>query len=229
MRRPLRRIHLWLGWLVGVPLLFWTASGLFMAARPIDEVRGTALRTPPPALAVTGTAHLPDLARRPAKTLAIEMQDTGAVWIATFADGSAARASVITGAWLPSITETEARMLARKAYAPASPIAATTRTPADAPPLDLRRPRPAWGVAFADGARLYIDADTGSVLALRTGQWRIYDWMWGLHIMDLQGRENSSHFLLIAFAAAAFIATLLGLALLPLASRRRRRRPEKDL
>ena len=229
LRRPLRRVHLWLGWLVGVPLLFWTASGLFMAARPIDEVRGTALRAPAPMVAASVNVRLPDPGKRAVKSLGLEMQGGRPVWISAFADGTAARASTDTGAWLPPVGEQEARAIARAAYAPPSAIAAATRTPADKPPLDLRRPRPAWGVAFADGAHLYVDADTGSVLALRTGQWRLYDWMWGLHIMDLQGRENSSHFLLIAFATAAFIATLLGLVLLPLASRRRRRGPEKDL
>lgn len=226
MRTGLRRIHLWLGWLVGVPLLFWTASGLFMVARPIDEVRGTALRTPAPMIAATGAARLPDPGNRKIKSLSIEMQGGKPAWIAAFADGTAARASTETGAWLPPVTEPEARAIARAAYAPASPIASATRTPADRPPLDLRRAHPAWGVAFADGAHLYVDADTGAVLALRTGQWRLYDWMWGLHIMDLESREETSHPLLIAFAAAAFIATLLGLALLPLASRRRRRREE---
>lgn len=224
LRRPLRRIHLWLGWLVGVPLLFWTASGLFMAARPMEEVRGTALRAPAPPIAAAGSARLPDPAGRPVRTLAIEMQAGRPVWIAGFADGAAARASTATGAWLPPVSEAEARAIARAAYAPAAAITGTARTPADAPPLDLRRPRPAWGVAFADGTRLYVDADTGAVLALRTDQWRWFDWMWGLHIMDLQGREETSHPILILFAALAFVATLLGLALLPLASRRRARR-----
>ena len=36
--------HIWLGWLVGIPILMWMASGLFMAARPIEEVRGNHLR-----------------------------------------------------------------------------------------------------------------------------------------------------------------------------------------
>ena len=40
----LARWHIWLGWLVGVPLLLWTLSGLVMVARPIEEVRGTSLR-----------------------------------------------------------------------------------------------------------------------------------------------------------------------------------------
>ena len=38
----LRRWHMWLGWLVGVPMLFWTLSGWSWSRRPIEEVRGTA-------------------------------------------------------------------------------------------------------------------------------------------------------------------------------------------
>ena len=43
-RASLRRWHMWLGWLVGLPVLFWTISGFVMVARPIEEVRGEALR-----------------------------------------------------------------------------------------------------------------------------------------------------------------------------------------
>ena len=39
-RQQLRRWHVWLGWLVGLPLLVWTVSGLFMTAFPIERVRG---------------------------------------------------------------------------------------------------------------------------------------------------------------------------------------------
>lgn len=38
--------------------------------------------------------------------------------------------------------------------------------------------------------------------------------MWGLHIMDLQTREDLNHPVLIGFAALAFVAVLFGLALL---------------
>ena len=36
--------HIWLGWLIGVPLIIWTLTGLVMVSRPIEEVRGTHLR-----------------------------------------------------------------------------------------------------------------------------------------------------------------------------------------
>ena len=94
------------------------------------------------------------------------------------------------------------------------------RFAADKAPLDLRTTRPSWRVSYADGTRLYIDADTGGLLALRTDQWRIYDVMWGLHIMDLQSREDSHHPILILFALLA-LATLL-LAFWMLIARQRR-------
>ena len=52
------------------------------------------------------------------------------------------------------------------------------------------------------------------MVALRTGQWRLYDAMWGLHIMDLQTRDNTHHPILILFATLATIGALLGCVLL---------------
>lgn len=223
-RRSLRRVHIWVGWLVGVPILLWTLSGLMMVVRPIETVRGTDLRTPPPPLAPPARLIPPRVAI-PLTTLSIDPQGGRTVWIATF-PGGARRADPATGTWLPAVTASEARTLAEAAYAPDSAVAGVTRTPADRPPLELRKSRPAWAVAFADGAHLYIDADTGQVLALRTRWWRLYDWMWGLHIMDLEGREDTNHPILIVFAALALVTTLLALVLLPLASRRRSRREQ---
>lgn len=224
VRSGLRRFHIWIGWLAGVPLLFWTVSGLWMAARPIEEVRGTDRRAPPPAFVLPGSAALPDAGGRALSGLALEARPDGAIWVARFADGSARRADPATGGWLGPLDETEARAAARAAYLPPAAIAGASLTPASAPPLDLRQARPAWGVAFSDGANVYIDAETGGVLAVRTRQWRAFDWMWGLHIMDLQGRSATHHPLLIGFAAIAVIACLVGIVLMPLAVRRRRRR-----
>lgn len=118
------------------------------------------------------------------------------------------------------VSEPEARGLARSAYAGKAEITAIRRFAADRSPGDLRRPRPSWQAEFADGNRVYIDADTGEVLALRTGWWRIYDFAWGLHIIDLQTREDTSNPWLWTFGGGALLSGLLGTVLL---FRRRRR------
>jgi hypothetical protein len=216
--RQMARWHVWMGWMVGVPLLLWTASGLFMAARPIAEVRGEALRTAPAALTTAGLV-VPRTA--PLHKLTLTQQTGRAVWIAESADGTMARYDAHSGAAMRRLGEAEARAIALAARIRPPAVTAMAAFPANAPPLDLRVERPTWQARFADGVHVYVDAETGAVLALRTNQWRIYDFMWGLHIMDLQGRENSHHPLLIGFAALALGTVLIGLVLM---FRRRRAR-----
>jgi len=48
--------------------------------------------------------------------------------------------------------------------------------------------------------------------------------MWGLHIMDLETREDAHNPLTIGFAIAAVVMALLALVLLPLSTRLRRRK-----
>ncbi len=226
-RRTLNRIHVWLGWLVGIPLFFWAVSGLWMAARPIEEVRGEHLKARPIALKMKTQPVFPRTEGMAIQSVKLEQQVSGPVWIVTLADGGQKRASARDGAWLGGVGKAEARKVAESSYAGPAELDAMESFSADAAPLDLRKDRPSWRARFADGTHVYIDADTGTVLALRSGQWRAYDVMWGLHIMDLQTREETSHVLLIIFAAIAATSTVLGLILLPMASRRRNAKSDK--
>jgi hypothetical protein len=83
---------------------------------------------------------------------------------------------------------------------------------------------PAWQVAMTDGTRFYVDALSGEVVARRTRWWRFYDWMWGLHIMDLKTREDTHNPLVIGFAIVALVTSILALMMLPMTVRRRRKR-----
>jgi len=214
-RRMVMRWHVWLGWLVGVPLLLWTASGLFMASFPIDTVRGEHLKAEAPALPGFRPV-VPILEGRPVQTLTLSQQAGTLVWLVDYADGGKRRADARTGALLPSVSAREAALLARAAFAGKAELAAVTRFSADNAPLELRRPRPSWQARFADDTHIYIDAETGAVLVTRSALWRAFDFMWGLHIMDLQTREDTNHPILIGFAALAVISILIGICLLPL-------------
>lgn len=210
----LARLHIWLGWLIGVPLLLWTATGLFMVSQPIERVRGEHLKAPPAPLTYRGPVRLPATAGRAVRSITLEQRVDGPRWVIAFADGGGRLADPVTGALLPPIDAASAAALARAAFAGTAALKGVERFAADAAPIDLRRERPSWCASFADGTRIYIDADTGAVLAVRTTLWRWYDFMWGLHIMDLQTREETSHPLLIGFAALALAGTLIGVVLL---------------
>lgn len=222
--RMFHRLHVWLGWAVAIPLLLWTVSGLWMVARPIEEVRGEHLRSPAVPLAFKGVAAWPETGGKTLKSLAVESRPGGPVWVAAFTTGEARRADLVTGRLLPAVREQEARLLARAAYTANGVVSRVERTSAEHPPLDLRRPRPAWSVHFDDGARVYVDADTGAILALRTKQWRLFDLMWGFHILDPFGREDTSHPLLIGAAALSLVGVITGSVLLFTRRRKRNRK-----
>lgn len=209
------RWHIWLGWLVAVPLLFWTVSGLVMVARPIEEVRGHTLHVehkPVPVRVQLGGASGDTLIRE-GKILD---QRGRSVLIATFMDGTVHRIDL--GApgqtMLPPVDEAEARAAVRHAIKGGDKVASLKLFTAEQAPPDFRKPIAAWQVTLADGTHVYVGRDTGEIEAIRTGWWRFYDFMWGLHIMDLETREDTHHPLLIGFAALALASCLLGTVLL---------------
>lgn len=212
MMRKLAKWHIWLGWLVAVPLLLWTATGLWMVARPIEEVRGTHLRTdaPPLPLPPIDSIVLPKVADPGFEHIDLRMRVDGPMWVVHYADGAMAAVDARRDVPLPPVDAALARRIADAELKSPGTIRSVRRFAADANPVELRRDRPAWQVEYVDGLRVYVDAVTGEVLAVRSRQWRLFDIAWGLHIMDLETREETSHPILISFAAVSLISILFG-------------------
>lgn len=68
---------------------------------------------------------------------------------------------------------------------------------------------PVWRVAFNDawGSSFYIDAATGKFASRRHTLWRVFDFLWMLHILDLDERKNVNNNLL---RIVSMLALLLG-------------------
>jgi hypothetical protein len=115
---------------------------------------------------------------------------------------------------LPPVIESEARQIAEHIYAGRARLEDVAYIPYDEVPIELRQPVNVWRLAYSDRTHLYLEAATGELLAVRTPGWRIYDIAWGLHIMDLQTREDSHHPILIAFTVLSVIGATLGCVLL---------------
>ncbi len=205
--------HIWLGWLVGVPILMWTVTGLVMVARPIEEVRGDHLRAEPALIEAEGLVF-PAAKIGTASSIALIQQVDGPAWIVSEPDGGRFRYSARDGSLIPPLIESEARRIAEAAYAGEGTLEGVTYFPEDVSPMDLRAPFAAWQAHYSDGTNVYMRASTGEVVAIRSAWWRVFDFMWGLHIMDLQEREDTSHPILIIFAALGVIGSLLGCILM---------------
>jgi len=95
-----------------------------------------------------------------------------------------------------------------------------TETPSEA----RGRQAPLWQVQLegAENARIYISELNGEIVAKRTDQWRLFDFMWMLHIMDYENRSDFNHPLLYLTALSAFVFTFTGFMLLFFSFKRKR-------
>jgi hypothetical protein len=222
--RNLAKWHIWLGWLVGVPIAMWLATGLFMVSRPIEEVRGEHLKreVTAEALVIPGSALAADDTNL--AEMRVTMQGGRAVAILTGLDGATRRVDFASGKALPPLDATAARALVADRITGGDKVRSVTLFSAENAPFDFRRPVAAWQVALEDGTNVYVGRDTGQIEAVRTRWWRWFDFAWGLHIMDLSERDDTSHAILIIFAALSLTGALIGCVLMF-----RRRRAHRSL
>jgi hypothetical protein len=206
---------------VALPFLFWTVSGLVMVAKPIEEVRGEHLIAPPKPINVGGPLVAPQVQGRQVLAVTLEPRADGPRWEIDFADGEKRLADPATGRLLPRLGAADAGKELMARYTGTATLAGVSRIAADSPPLELRRAINGWVVRMSDGAHFYLDGGSGEIIARRTSWWRIYDFMWGLHIMDLQGREDTHNPWVVSFGALSLGMVLLALILLPLTIRRK--------
>ena len=87
----------------------------------------------------------------------------------------------------------------------------TTQSP------EYRGALPAWRVDLDDLANraLYVARDTGVVAARRSTLWRVFDFLWALHIMDFKNHEDFNTPLLIVATSLAMAVILTGIILFP--------------
>lgn len=132
-----------------------------------------------------------------------------------------------TGLAVPSVTAAQAKKIADTAWIGAGHPASTTyRITTES--TEYRGVLPAWRVTFADADHTSVFVtETGRIAAVRTGTWRLYDFFWGLHIMDWSNHENFNTWWLLAFALGGLSLGLAGTVLLAMRwpLRRKRARP----
>ena len=82
------------------------------------------------------------------------------------------------------------------------------------PPREYGRPGPVWQGNFEDGegTRTYVSPATGQVVTHRNDRWRLFDFLWMLHIMDYEERDNFNHPLIISAAAWPYSPCLPAIA-----------------
>ena len=202
--------HIWLGWLVGVPTLMWMVTGLFMASKPIEEVRGNHLRIDKPLDPLVLPNQILSDPSYPVSEVRTFLQDGRPITLLKGIDGSTRRIDAQSGLTLPNLTENDAIRVVSSSIVGGDKIKSVKAFQSNEAPFDFRQSIPVWQITLEDGAHIYVGQETGEIEAIRTTWWRVFDFMWGLHIMDLRERDNTSHPTLILFAFLGVSGALLG-------------------
>lgn len=227
------KIHKWLALLMAIQILFWFVSGLFFAAVPIERVRSEHMKAPAPAAPVAVDVAAAGLARLGregviGERIEIRMLLGHPVALVVPREGRPRLYDLDAGRAAGPISAVAAARIAEADHAGAQRAVRVIEVTTNSP--EYRGALPAWRVDFDDGAgrALYVAADTGAVTARRSTLWRVYDFLWALHIMDWRDHEDFNSWLLTIATALGLVIVVSGIVLLPgrlgyTAWRRRRR------
>ena len=220
MTRLLKKVHKWIGLLIGLQVLLWLISGLVISLLDTEKVSGKKWASASvPLLRALETASLLEPAELPAELVAgalgidLTHRHGKPVYVVKRADGEtlvdASDAEVI-------VTDgTNARQIALNDFIGDGEIVSTEK--GTAPDRETRNSKGAyWRVNFSDRSNtsIYVSVSTGEILERRNSFWRIRDFFWMLHIMDYPGRENFNNPLIIAVALIAIWLGISGFLLL---------------
>lgn len=216
MTQWLKKLHKWLGLLIGLQLLLWMASGFVMSLLDAEKVRGREFRVPQAARTAWPAQVLPvgqalRAAQLDAQTISTGWLGEDPVYRVATEQGvkliSALRGSevILDGALAQRLAQASYRGPGRPG--PAELIA---------PSLETRSHEgKVWRVPFSDAedTTVYL-SQHGDVLEHRNNTWRLFDVFWMLHIMDYSGRKDFNNALVVSAAVGGLWLALSGIWLL---------------
>lgn len=220
----IRKTHRYLGFFIGIQFLLWTVGGLYFAWTNIKEIRGNHLIHHDDILIVKENMKSPEEVLRinniaPTKVKEIKLSSLFyESYYYVVLDDNMMLINSITGKIRDSISEQDARRIAIKKLKkniPIKNIEYVTNKNLDQHFQYRGGMLPAWAVALDDDSNtiLYICALQGTLERVRTKEWRIFDFLWMLHIMDFDERDNINNSLLRGFSILGLFTILSGFVL----------------
>ncbi|HXG80597.1 MAG TPA: PepSY domain-containing protein [Sphingomicrobium sp.] len=212
-----RKTHKWLGLFVALQVVIWSLTGLYMTAIHIDIIHGDHLIRPAPVPRADVSQLLDPLAAAAANGASgarlAWVRNQPAYALATQAGEKVVDAR--SGTPLAPPNEAEIRSIATSIYTGSEPIASAALINEIPGEIRGRKP-PLWRVEFDQWNKptLYLSPTTGELVTRRHELWRVFDFVWMLHIMDYETRDNVNNTLLRVFTWGALLMVLSGAWLL---------------
>jgi len=224
-----RSLHKWLGLIVGVQVLIWLATGLYMVIVDLDFIHGDPLvknmeqTISVPVSTLVSTASLRQ--QYPDATVIGLRPVLGSTLFTVTTPDQRYLISPQSGEVISPLNEETVREIALFHFNGDGPVR-NIELLTENPPREIgKRPLPLWRVDFDDrfNTSFYIDPYTGALATRRHQYWRIFDFFFMLHIMDYDERTDVHNLLLkvAQFTGVGFAIT--GLWLLFYSFKRRRK------
>lgn len=235
----MRRWHRYLGFIFGIQFLFWTIGGFYFSWTNIRQIRSDDIRRELPPV------QLPDSVT--------SLKEVQRQFDKKYSGGSISGIQVIHGftqppcyqiryQWLhqehflryrlsdgnelPQVTQKEAEQEALAAVQPGMKVSFTERIDSVNGHHEYReKPLPAYAVHLSGAQQyvVYVGAETAQVHAIRNANWRVFDFLWMLHVMDYKNRDEINNWILRTFSLLGLITLASGYILFFLTRRRKRK------
>lgn len=213
-----RRVHKWIGLILGIQFVLWAVSGAMMATLGHHEVAGgdEARAARPSQLPNTSTAWpsvQQALGEVPVRAVSVAPLLSRYVFNIDTKDGIR-----IFDAETGAPVRIDASLAGKVALA-AHPTRAAIKNVAPLTRVTLAvrdHALPIWRIDFADEANssFYVSGTTGILLERRNDSWHLWDFFWMLHTMDYAKRASFNHPLIVVAAIGAVWLALTGLYLI---------------
>ena len=211
MKFTIRKIHKYLSLFISLQLLLWTASGIYFAYNKIENVRGEQYREQ--------TSFSVDLSK-----INFEVEDISTL---SFANRLNERVVVIRDTQGKKYFDFDGNLIDKISFEDAlkvvktktnlSPLLVEEVTEAKKRAEYRGRDLPIFRVVSKnkknEEINVYVNPYSGDISAVRSTQWRIWDLLWGFHIMDWQDRDNIGNIFLKIFSVLALLSAITGIVL----------------
>ncbi len=227
LQKAVRKWHRYLGIILGIQFLFWTIGGLYFSWTSIESIRGEDIKNEKPPLVIpTGSralSILTDSLRTVTPNLVVDqIQLIDILGEAHYQvhirkpNAMVLLFNVYSLALRKEINEKDAIQLAQNSLKNPSKLLKTEYLTTTHGHHEYReKPLPAYVITFdkPNNTTVYVSKDLGTVQSFRNNQWRIFDFLWMMHTMDYQERDNFNNWIIRLFSIFGLVTLLSGFIL----------------
>ena len=204
-----RVFHKYLSLIISIQLLLWTISGIYFAFNNIELVRGEQyiIKDKPSSIEINNLNISSNVKN-------IEIFKRLNQWVVKAEMDAGFKYQDLLGNEVYELSPNEAIEVV-KLKTILSPIDAIKINESSSRSEFRGRSLPIYKIKTdsSDDTNVYVDVMSGKIVAIRSDSWRVWDFLWGAHIIDYKERDNINNILLKIFSVLALFSSLSGIAL----------------